>query len=82
MSLEGMFETMPETPAPKKPYIRFAVPDELLKDAQEIAATEGFNEAEFHRMVWTMGLNAYAESANKRLVWKRLQKPDRKSEEG
>ena len=36
-------ENMPETPAPKKPYIRFAVPDELLRDAQELVEAEGFN---------------------------------------
>lgn len=72
MTLEGTYETMPDTPAPKKPYIRFAVPDELLKDARELAESEGFNEAEFHRMLWTLGLNAYAESSNKRLINKKL----------
>jgi hypothetical protein len=74
MTLEDTLETMPETPAPRKPYIRFAVPDELLTDAQELARAEGFNEAEFHRLIWTMGLNAYAESSNKRLVNKRLRR--------
>jgi hypothetical protein len=73
---------MPETPAPKKPYIRFAVPDELLRDAQDIARAEGFSEAEFHRAIWIMGLNAYAEASNKRLINKQLRQRLDQSEEG
>lgn len=65
---------MPPTDAQKMEYIRFAVPAELLKQAEEMAEAEGWKPAEFYRVVWAMGLNLYAEGSNKRLVNRKLRK--------
>ena len=59
---------MPETDAPKMVKITFAVPEALLKQALDLAEAEGWKPAEFHRVVWVLGLSEYAERSNKRMV--------------
>ncbi|WP_334709567.1 hypothetical protein [Nostoc sp.] len=61
-------DIMPETSAPNMVKITFAVPEELLQQIQDLAASEGWKPAELHRVVWVLGFNAYAEGSNKRLV--------------
>lgn len=67
-------EQMPETNAPKMTRIEFAVPEPVLKQALEIAEAEGWKPAEFHRIVWLMGLNTYTEGSNNRLMNSDLRK--------
>ena len=63
---------MPKTNAPKMEDIKFGVPQPLLQDALELAESEGWKAADFHRMVWEKGLAVHAEGSNKRLVNRRL----------
>jgi hypothetical protein len=69
---------MTETPGQYEPSdegmerIQFSVPKKLLQQARELAEYEGWNQAEFHRILWVHGFNAYAEGSNKRLVNKGL----------
>ena len=67
-------EKMPETPAPKMIRIDFSVPTSLHSDAKAIAESEGWKEAELHRIFWERGFAAYAEGSNKRLVNKKLRR--------
>jgi hypothetical protein len=39
---------------------------------QELAKDEGWKPAELHRILWVLGLAAYTEQSNKRLVNTRL----------
>lgn len=48
--------------------IQFSVPKKLLQQAKELAEYEGWNQAEFHRMLWILGFGQHAEASNKRLV--------------
>jgi hypothetical protein len=48
--------------------IQFSVPKKLLQQARELAEYEGWNQAEFHRMLWVLGFGQHAEASNKRLV--------------
>jgi hypothetical protein len=61
-------EAMPETNAPKMIKITFAVPEEVYRQALNLAAAEGWKPAELHRVVWVLGLSEYAERSNKLLV--------------
>lgn len=69
-------DIMPETNAPNMVKITFAVPEELLQQILDLAASEGWKQAELHRVVWVLGFNAYAEGSNKRLVNRNLRKKD------
>ena len=75
-------ETMPRTDSPRMVEIKFAVPAELLADAQQMADQEGWKPAELHRIFWERGFAAYAEGSNKRLVNKRLRKKIEEMEAG
>ncbi|MBD2437332.1 hypothetical protein H6G69_11050 [Nostoc sp. FACHB-110] len=70
METEAVYqvETMPETNAPKMIKITFAVPEEVHKQALDLAAAEGWKPAELHRLAWVLGLSEYAERSNKLLV--------------
>lgn len=65
-------EEMPETNAPKMVRVDFSVPEELLKEALELAAVEGWKPSELHRIFWEKGFAVHAEGSNKRLVNKKL----------
>ncbi|MEH2033389.1 MAG: hypothetical protein V7K67_27840 [Nostoc sp.] len=74
-------DIMPETSAPNMVKITFAVPEELLQQILDLAASEGWKPAELHRVVWVLGFNAYAEGSNKRLVNRSLRSKVSKSGE-
>lgn len=74
-------KTMPRTESPNMEDIKFAVPEPLLRQMQDMAADDGWKPAELHRIFWESGFAAYAERANKRLVNEQLrQKRSSKSE--
>ncbi|WP_202048567.1 hypothetical protein [Tolypothrix bouteillei] len=72
---------MPETNAPKMTRIEFAIPEPILKQALEIAEADGWKPAEFYRILWFMGLNAYTETANSRLINSELRKNQTQEEQ-
>lgn len=63
---------MPRIETPPSETITFHVPVALLQEAQELAESEGYTQAAFHRKCWDDGLAAQAEKSNKRLVNKGL----------
>lgn len=63
---------MPETDSEKKVKVDFYLPPTILEEARLMAEGEGLNQREFYRMVFILGLNAYAEQSNKRHINKRL----------
>lgn len=48
--------------------VGFSIPIPLAVQLAEIAKNEGWRLAELHRIVWVLGLSAYAEQSNKSLV--------------
>lgn len=73
---------MPETPAPRMSRIEFAVPTPLLEEAKQLAAIEGWKEAELYRVFWERGYASYCEGSNKRLVNKKLREDVKNGELG
>lgn len=65
--------------SPKMVKISFAVPEEIHKQMIEISASEGWKPAELCRLAWVMGMNAYAEGSNKRLVNQNLRNKSSRS---
>ena len=59
---------MPKTDAPTMEQIKFSVPAPMLEQALALAERDGLKPAEFHRTIWMLGLSAYSEQANKRMV--------------
>lgn len=63
-----MDPVMPKTEAPSMDQIRFSVPAPMLEQGLALADKDGLKPAEFHRTIWMMGLSAYSEQANKRMI--------------
>lgn len=75
-----MDAAMPETNAEKMTRIDFSVPTPLLRDAEELAQSEGWKLAELHRIFWEKGFAAHAEGSNKRLVNRQLRQKHEKEQ--
>ena len=69
--------TMPKTDAPTMEQIKTSVPGPMLEQALMLAEQDGLKPAEFHRTIWMMGLAAYSEQANKRMVAQNLVRKER-----
>lgn len=74
-------EEMPKTEAPTMDQIKFSVPAPMLEQAMVLAEKDGMKPAEFHRTIWMLGLSAYSEQANKRMVAQGLIKRENKANE-
>ena len=72
---------MPKTDAPTMEQIKFSVPAPMLEQALALAERDGLKPAEFHRTIWMLGLSAYSEQANKRMVAQNLMERAKKADD-